>query len=67
MCGSDDERKDKAKMLYKKAANCYKLAKEFEKAANIYKKCAELEEEVSAASGIYIEASMCMKKVVMFV
>ena len=63
LCSSENERKDKAKDLYQRAGNCFKLSKDFDKAASAYKKCADTEDDVPVASGIYVEAAMCMKKV----
>lgn len=44
LMSSKADRADQALQLFEKAANCYKLAKNFEKSAEMYLKCAECEE-----------------------
>ncbi len=64
LCGAgEEERKAKAVELYKKAANSYKLGKDYENSVKAYKKCAEYEESTGIACQNYVDAAMAMKKV----
>ena len=61
MKGKQD-RNDDAKDLYLNAANCWKLAQQFDKAYECYMKCVECEEDESDAAPHFREAANCMKE-----
>ena len=61
MRGKQD-RADEAKDLYQQAANCYKLAQNFDEALNCYQKCIECEEKETDAAPYYRDAANCIKE-----
>eukprot|EP00830_Metopus_es_P014712 TRINITY_DN400_c1_g1_i2.p2 TRINITY_DN400_c1_g1~~TRINITY_DN400_c1_g1_i2.p2 ORF type:complete len:139 (+),score=45.37 TRINITY_DN400_c1_g1_i2:66-482(+) len=63
MFSNAEERKDSAKDSYQKAANCFKLAKQFDKAAQAYMKTVDCESDEALSANLYVEAAGCMKKV----
>ena len=48
--------------MYLKAANCYKLNKDWENATKAYLKCADCESEEQDKAAHYLEAAHCSKK-----
>ena len=54
---SKEDRKSDACDLYKKAANCFKLAEDKYQASDMYLKCAEMEENPAAKANHFKEAA----------
>ena len=60
---STEERMEKARDLYEKAANSFKLGDQFQLAGEMYEKCAHIERETDGMPSSFIsEALNCYKK-----
>lgn len=63
MMSSKQDRLDEAKEFYSQAANCFKLAKNWDRAVECYLECVKCtgEEDSSDIAGYYSEAANCLK------
>ena len=61
MKGKQD-RNDDAKDLYAKAANCYKLAQDYNSALECYMECIRCEEDEADCAPYYRDAANCVKE-----
>ena len=61
MRGKQD-RADEAKDLFVQAANCFKLAKDFDQAVACYQRCIECEESENDCAPHYKDAANCVKE-----
>lgn len=54
---------DEAKEIFSQAANCYKIAQQWDRAVECYLKCVECEGNDGSGASYYLEAAHCIKKV----
>ena len=59
---SKQDRVDEGKELYGQAANCFKLANNFDRAIYCFKRCIEYEEREQDAAQFYLEIAHIYKK-----
>lgn len=63
LSSSKQDRMDEAKEIFQQAANCFKLAQQWDRAVECYMKCVECEDGEGGEASYYLEAAHCIKKV----